>query len=406
MQGTILSNRYLLADEIGSGGMGSVFLATDLRTGAQVAVKVAHPLLARDPIYKERLRREAQIVASLSSPRIVRVLDLDSEGERLFLVMEYVPGPTLADELRDRGRLPPAEALTVTLEIGRALATAHQRGIIHRDLKPHNIKVLDQGEIKVLDFGIAKAEGYTGMTSASVFMGTPEYAAPERADGLGDIRSDIYSLGVMLYETLTGHRPFRASNPMALLRKHEVEPPPPLPDDIPPPVTAIVMRCLAKRPEDRYATPAELVSAVESALPALPQPVAVDHDRRAAHPAPALAPTILGAPLTPPPTAARPPTEPPPVRVAPAARREDKTVALPFSASGTPVASLPPARARGQTAPAVTATGAEPSGQPVRVQGGGVGQGGAGRLPAVLLVVAGVATLIALVALILVVVVT
>jgi serine/threonine protein kinase len=303
-EGRILSNRYLLAEEIGTGGMGNVYRATDLRTGGQVAVKVPHPYLARDPEYVERLRREARIAASLYSPRIVRVIDLDTDENGIpFLVMEYVPGPTLLDELHDRGAFPLADALTLGLETARALDTAHQKGIVHRDLKPHNIKLAD-GEVKVLDFGIAKAEGLPGMTSASVFMGTPEYSAPERAEGLGDIRSDIYSLGVILYEALAGQLPFSALNPMAVLRKHEQEPPPPLPPDIPEDVSAIVMRCLAKRPEDRYQAPRDLVrdlTAVlrKTPLPTLPAGVhpskehsAVTADPPPARPAP-LNPTIV-----------------------------------------------------------------------------------------------------------------
>jgi serine/threonine protein kinase len=289
MQGKLLSNRYLLAEEIGNGGMGSVFKATDLRTGGQVAVKIPHPFLVRDPEYTERLRREAQIAASLYSPRIVRVMDLDADEGLPFLVMEYVPGETLADELRARGRLPVGEALTVGLEIARALEAAHQRGIIHRDLKPHNIKLVD-GEIKVLDFGIARAEGFAGVTNASIFMGTPEYSAPERADGLSDIRSDIYSLGVMLYESLAGHLPFTGLSPIAVLRKHEREPPPPLPPDIPEDATAIVLRCLAKLPEERYQTPRDLVLDITAALRGLPLPTPLPTGEHRIH---GIAPPVL-----------------------------------------------------------------------------------------------------------------
>jgi serine/threonine-protein kinase len=305
MQGKLLSNRYLLAEEIGNGGMGSVFLATDLRTGGQVAVKIPHPFLARDPIYTERLKREAKIAARLYSPRIVRVMDLDADEGLPFLVMEFVPGETLADELRTRGRLPVVEALTVALETARALEAAHQNGVVHRDLKPQNIKLVE-GEIKVLDFGIARDPGSPGVTIGQVFLGTPEYAAPERAEAMGDIRSDIYSVGIMLYEMLAGHLPFSGLTPIAVLRKHEREPPPPLPQDIPEDAAAIVLRCLAKQPEDRYATPRDLAQAITAVLRTMPLPAPLPAGR---HPDHGIAPPDLS---TDPPTA---PAEPPPTAV-------------------------------------------------------------------------------------------
>lgn len=271
MLGKILSNRYLLDEEIGIGGMGSVYRATDLRTGGHVAVKIPHPQIARDGEYLERLRREAQIAASLYSPRIVRVIDLDEQEGVPFLVMEYVPGLTLHDVLRERGALSVEESTVLGLEIARALDVACAKGIVHRDLKPQNIKLVD-GEVKVLDFGIAKAEGFAGLTAASVFMGTPEYAAPERADGLGDIRSDIYAVGVIIYEALTGSLPFTGPSPLAVLRKHETAPLPPLPESVPEPLRQIVTRCLAKQPDDRYQLPRALVQDFNAALRGQPLP--------------------------------------------------------------------------------------------------------------------------------------
>ncbi|MGD9890553.1 MAG: serine/threonine-protein kinase [Dehalococcoidia bacterium] len=261
MQGSILSNRYLIAEEIGIGGMGSVYRATDLRTGGEVAVKVPHTFLARNVEYMERLRREAQIAASVYSPRVVRVVDFYEHEGVPYLVMEYVPGETLADIARQQGRFSLAETLAVGLEVARALDAAHAKGVIHRDLKPQNIKLVD-GEVKVLDFGIAKGEGFANVTSASVFMGTPEYCAPERGAGEGDIRSDIYSLGVILYEMYEGHLPFQAATPLALMKKHETEPAPPLTGDVPEAFQEIIARCLAKDPDERYQTPRELVQAL------------------------------------------------------------------------------------------------------------------------------------------------
>ncbi|MGH2584063.1 MAG: protein kinase domain-containing protein [Dehalococcoidia bacterium] len=267
MQGTILSNRYLIAEEIGAGGMGYVYRATDLRTGGEVAVKVPHTFLVRNPDFVERLRREAQIGASLYSPRVVRVMDLDVHEGLPYLVMEYVPGETLAEVLHQRGRLTVEETLAVCLEVARALDAAHAKGIVHRDLKPQNIKIIE-GEVKVLDFGIAKREGSAGLTAADTFMGTPEYAAPERAEGMGDIRSDIYSLGVMLYQMLVGELPFSGPTPLAVMRQHKEAALPALSPDLPPWASEIVGRCLAKQPEDRYQTPRELVQALRVVLEA------------------------------------------------------------------------------------------------------------------------------------------
>lgn len=274
MQGTILNNRYLVAEEIGSGGMGNVYRATDLRTGGTVAVKIPHAFLARNEEYLERLRREAQIAASLYSHRVVRVVDLDTYEGLPFLVMEYVPGDTLNEVLRERGHFTLGETLMIGLEVARALEAAHAKGIVHRDLKPQNIKVSDR-EVKVLDFGIAKAEGFSGLTANALFMGTPEYCAPERAEGQGDIRSDIYSLGVILFECYEGYLPFQALTPIAVMRKHESEPPPPLSGEVPQRARDIVARCLAKKPEDRYQTPEDLVHDLLPAIRELPEA----HDR-------------------------------------------------------------------------------------------------------------------------------
>lgn len=262
--GVILCNRYLIEREVGAGGMGAVYAATDLRTGGIVAVKVLHPLYAHNPEYVSRLRREAQIAASIRTPRAVKVIDLDEHEGMPFLVMEYVEGESL-DEILDRvGSLPLDEALGICIEINRALEGAHAVGVVHRDLKPQNVKMTGEGEVKVLDFGIARAENLPGITGTNMFTGTPEYCAPERLDGPGDIRSDIYSLGVMLYELLAGQRPFNAPTAFGVLRMHETAPVPPLPVEAPPEVQEILDRTLAKNPSDRYQTPGELMAALRA----------------------------------------------------------------------------------------------------------------------------------------------
>lgn len=263
--GTVLSNRYMIRKELGAGGMGAVYEATDLRTGGLVAVKTLHPLYARDTQFVNRLRREAQIAASIRSPRAVKVIDLDEHQGTPYLVMEHVTGENLSDVLEREGRLPVNRALDIMIDITRALEGAHAVGVVHRDLKPQNVKITEDGEIKVLDFGIARAESQPGITATNVFTGTPEYCAPERLDGLGDIRSDIYSLGVMLYEMVEGRRPFSALTAFALLRQHEIAPVPPLTTPVPPAVRTIVDRALAKKPEHRFQTPAELLTALRGA---------------------------------------------------------------------------------------------------------------------------------------------
>lgn len=267
MLGTLLAGRYMLAEALGSGGAGSVYRATDLRTGGSVAVKRLHPLLAQNPTWRERLRREAQIAAQLTSPRIVRVIDLAEEEGVPFLVLEYVAGETLEERLRQHGPLAPGTAMAITIEVTHALAAAHAAGIVHCDLKPQNISLVE-GQVKVLDFGIAHMDDLAGLTQAGEFVGTPEYAAPEQAAGQGDIRSDIYALGVVLYRMVTGRTPFNGPTALAVLRQHE-ETPPPLPNFLPGPLREVLARCLAKLPTERYQSPAALIEALTAALETL-----------------------------------------------------------------------------------------------------------------------------------------
>jgi serine/threonine-protein kinase len=318
MRGTLLGNRYLIAEELGSGGMGTVYRARDQRTGAPVAVKFPHPWLAKDPDFVQRLRREAQIAASLTSSRAVRVFDFDFHADRPFLVMEYVPGITLDELLEARGALDWQEAARIALQVARALEAAHQQRIVHRDLKPENIKITEDNLVKVLDFGIARAEGASYVTLASVFVGTPEYTAPERfgiatepgqrtddtATG-GDIRSDIYALGCILYEMLAGEAPFTGVTVWAVIRAHELSNPKPLDEAIPEELRAIVARCLNRRPQLRYQEPRELVAALRAVLgeeaaitlaERLPPPPAIDAE---AAPDPTATPAPAGERVSP-----------------------------------------------------------------------------------------------------------
>lgn len=266
----LYAGRYQLEERLGQGGMGVVYRATDRRTGGIVAVKVITSTLATDPEYLERLRREARITASLTSPRVVRVIDLDEHNGAPFLVLEYVGGPTLDELLAEQGTFAMDEAVTICLEVARALEAAHARGIVHRDLKPDNIKLVD-GQVKVLDFGIARAEAESGVTLTGTYLGTPYYSAPERIGGRCDIRSDIYAVGAILFELLTGTPPFDGPTPVAILMQHTTAPVPELPAEVPRPVRVLVSRCLAKSPADRYQTPAELVTALTAVLRAAPE---------------------------------------------------------------------------------------------------------------------------------------
>jgi predicted ATPase/transposase len=264
MLGAILAGRYHLLELVGSGGMGVVYRAADRHTGGTVAVKLLPPHLTGDPAYVGRLRREARLTAMLTSPRVVRVIDLDAHEGRPFLVMEYIAGPTLADHLRAHGRLSVPDALAIGVEIARALAAANAAGIVHGDLKPQNIKLVD-GQIKVLDFGLARATG-AGPAGRGERLGTPEYSAPEVLHGTADARADLYALGVILYELLAGRRPFLGRTAAAVPRGQSAVPPP-LPADVPAPVREVVARCLARAPADRFPSAVALEAALLDCLP-------------------------------------------------------------------------------------------------------------------------------------------
>src|SRR4051794_7388511 len=198
----LLDGRYAIEARVARGGMASVYLATDVRLERRVAVKVMHAALAEDPEFVARFNREARAAARLSHPDAVSVYDQGSDAGHVFLVMEYVPGATLRDVLRSRGRLTPAEALAVMDHVLAALGAAHGAGLVHRDVKPENVLVTADGRVKVADFGLARAVAGTSLTTDdTVLLGTAAYLAPEQvSDGVADARSDVYSAGVMLFE--------------------------------------------------------------------------------------------------------------------------------------------------------------------------------------------------------------
>src|SRR5919205_2759864 len=226
--GTLISERYRLEEQIGSGGMSSVYRAFDPTLERWVAIKLMHRDISHDPDQLERFRREARAVARLNHPHVVTVIDAGEDDGTPYIVFEYVAGETLKDRIRRLGQqLPITEALAYAIEIGRALEAAHQELLVHRDVKPQNVLLDHEGRAKVTDFGIARSLEGEGLTLAGRVLGTTDYVSPEQALG-EDVtqQSDIYSLGIVLYEMLTGEVPYKADAPVAVAMKHVRDPMP------------------------------------------------------------------------------------------------------------------------------------------------------------------------------------
>lgn len=279
-----LGDRYELGDPLGRGGMAEVLEGHDLRLGRRVAVKILRPDLARDPAFQARFRREAQSAASLNHPNIVAVYDTgedilgDENNSSVvpYIVMEYVDGQTLRQLLSSGRRLLPERALEITAGVLAALDYSHRHGIVHRDIKPANVMMTRTGDVKVMDFGIARAlaDASATMTAASAVMGTAQYLSPEQARGeVVDARSDLYSTGCLLYELLTGRPPFTGDSPVSVAYQHVSEQPvPPSQVDpaVPPALDALVLKSLAKSPDDRYQSAADFRTDVERAIAGMP----------------------------------------------------------------------------------------------------------------------------------------
>ena len=267
MIGRTLKGRYKIHEELGSGGVSIVYLGLDMQTSDTIAVKVLHAYVATEAETLARFEREASLMGDLDDPHFVRVLDHGQEGEQPFLVMEFVEGSTLKAYIGQNITLPAEEALFIARQVAEGLAAIHRRGVIHRDVKPQNIMVRPDGFVKVMDFGIAKALDMTTLTKTGFMVGTPHYVSPEQAMGsASDQRSDIYSLGVVLYEMLTGRLLFSGKNPIAILMKHLKEPVPAgwaEQHGIASEVRDLVNRCLAKSPVARYETAEKLVAAID-----------------------------------------------------------------------------------------------------------------------------------------------
>ena len=257
----ILNDRYEMQQRIGRGGMADVYLARDILLDRLVAIKVLFPEYATDPAFVERFRREAQSAANLNHPNIVSVYDWGRSNNTYFMAMEYVPGRTLAEALHDVGQITAMKAAEVGIEVAAALSFAHRGNVVHRDIKPGNILIGSNGQLKVADFGIARALGSaadSNLTQVGAVMGTAAYLSPEQAQGgQPDPRSDLYSLGIVLYEMVGGRVPFSGDNPVSIAYKQVHEVPQPLnqlASDVPRAFEAIVARLLAKDPDLRYAT--------------------------------------------------------------------------------------------------------------------------------------------------------
>jgi len=269
----IFGNRYQVVGRLGSGGMAEVYEAFDRVLGRTVAVKVLHPTYSRDPNFVARFRREAQAAANLTHPNIVAVYDWGQLRDTYYIVMEKVEGESLKDLINRQGALPLSLAIDIAKQVASALSFAHKRGVIHRDIKPHNILLTEDGTAKVADFGIAQADS-TSLTQEGMVVGTAQYISPEQAEGLPATEaSDVYSLGVVMFEMLTGTSPFQGETPVAVALKHLQEPVPSpraLNPEVPEEVEAIIFRCLAKNPLDRYQSALELKADLERIEKGLP----------------------------------------------------------------------------------------------------------------------------------------
>lgn len=261
--GRKLAGRYQVVERLGAGGMGVVYRAEDTWLGRTVAIKVLRPELSADAEFVRRFRREAKAAACLSHPNIVSLFDVGSDGDLQYLVMEYVPGHTLEERL-GQGPLPPEEAVRVASLVAAALEHAHSHDVIHRDIKPQNILLAPGGQVKVTDFGIARAGVASTVTHPGAIVGSVHYLAPEQVQGApGDRQADVYALGVVMYRMLTGRLPFEGDNPISVALKHVQEEPPPLrrlAPRTPPGLERVVMRALRKDPDERYTSAGELLA--------------------------------------------------------------------------------------------------------------------------------------------------
>ncbi|MEU8816441.1 protein kinase [Actinoplanes sp. NPDC048796] len=287
--GVTLGGRYRLDERIAGGGMGDVWRGTDEVLGRTVAVKILLPALLDEPGFAERFRGEARTMATINHPGVVDVYDYGSDQQLAFLVMEYVEGDALSRTLSRVGRLTPARTMALVAQAADALQAAHANGIVHRDVKPGNLLVRPNGTLVLTDFGIARSALVGQLTVAGSVLGTASYISPEQASGaVATPASDVYALGVVAYQCLSGHRPFDGATPLEIAMKHVRDNPRPLPGDIPPAVRSIVDRAMAKDPAARWPSASAMAAIARQAAASLSstsqQPASAPQPMRAAPP--------------------------------------------------------------------------------------------------------------------------
>ena len=310
----VIDDRYKISAHLGSGGMAEVYCAKDMQLGRNVALKILHERFAADEEFVERFKREASSAAGLAHQHVVAVYDRGEWEGTSYIAMEFVSGRTLKQVVVEEGPLAPQRAVDLTVQVLRAARFAHRRGIIHRDFKPQNVIVDDDGRAKVTDFGIARA-GASDMTQTGSILGTAQYLSPEQAQGHAvGARSDLYSIGIILYELLTGRVPFEAESAITIALKQVSEAPVP-PSELNPRVTpeleSVVLRALAKEPRERFADADEFIAALDAAASRIPSPRAIAAAEAAAAALPAaavMAGGVMAPPPAPPPAPANPPT--------------------------------------------------------------------------------------------------
>ncbi len=300
----LYGGRYKLLDVIGDGGMARVFRATDTRLDRTVAIKILREQFTAEPQFIERFKQEARLAAALAHPNVVGVYDVGEENGQYYMVMEYVPGDNLKQIIAREAPMPLGTVVSFMRQLAAALDFAHTHGVVHRDIKPENILVTDKREVKVGDFGIARALAGSALTATGTVLGSVSYFSPEQASGQqATAESDLYAAGMVLYEMLTGHVPFAGPNPVAVAMA-QVNDSPALPTnfvpELPRPVEAVVLKAIAKDPSQRYHSGYELMAALTAAAkPAPPPPVVaqteVPRARRASSAAGAAgaAPTVV-----------------------------------------------------------------------------------------------------------------
>ena len=307
--------KYQLIEELGRGGFATVYRALDTTLKREVALKILDPLLFRDPVFVQRFQQEAVIAANLDHPNIVPVYEIDETEGRYYIAMKLVAGHSLAELIQTRGALPVEGMLSIIREVAAALDCIHKQGLIHRDVKPSNILLDDSGKAMLSDFGLVRATEGSRLSTQGVSIGTPSYMAPEQAEGQPvDARTDIYAMGIILYEMATGHLPFSADSPAATLYQHVHKPPPPpssVNPDVTPTVEQVILRALEKDPDLRYQTAGALADDLTRAgagrpLAPRPQPrpaqtvvpsVQPQHDSQPVQPEPRRHWSKLGAPV-------------------------------------------------------------------------------------------------------------